>query len=134
MSTARKERESGPTQPGRNSLGIRGETFADVIDEIRRGFSYTSLVRFQQVSELPLETIAEAIQVPRRTLARRKAMRKRKPDESERLLRVAHVFERAVDLFEGDVAGAPLDAGAGPCARRFNAAARRADRGRSSRG
>jgi putative toxin-antitoxin system antitoxin component (TIGR02293 family) len=28
------------------------------------------------------------------------------PDESERLLRVSTVFEKAVELFEGDVAGA----------------------------
>ncbi len=39
-------------------------------------------------------------------MARRKAAGRLAPDESERLLRISTVFEKTVDLFEGDVAGA----------------------------
>jgi putative toxin-antitoxin system antitoxin component (TIGR02293 family) len=34
---------------------------------------------------------------------RRKASGRLQPDESERLLRISSVFERALELFEGDV-------------------------------
>ena len=47
--------------------------------------------------------IATIIGLPERTLARRRAAGKLAPDESERLLRIATVFEKAVNLFEGDV-------------------------------
>jgi putative toxin-antitoxin system antitoxin component (TIGR02293 family) len=47
--------------------------------------------------------IATVIGLPERTLARRKKAGCLSMGESERLLRVSTVFERAVELFEGDV-------------------------------
>jgi putative toxin-antitoxin system antitoxin component (TIGR02293 family) len=44
--------------------------------------------------------------IPERTLARRRLAGRFAADESERLLRISAVFEKAVELFEGDVAGA----------------------------
>jgi putative toxin-antitoxin system antitoxin component (TIGR02293 family) len=44
--------------------------------------------------------------LPPRTLARRKSSGRLSSDESEKLLRLSAVFEQAVDLFEGDRAGA----------------------------
>jgi putative toxin-antitoxin system antitoxin component (TIGR02293 family) len=44
--------------------------------------------------------------IPERTLARRKTAGKLAPDESERLLRIANLFEKCVELFEGDVTAA----------------------------
>jgi putative toxin-antitoxin system antitoxin component (TIGR02293 family) len=55
---------------------------------------------------LSLALLASVIGIPERTLARRKAAGKLKPDESERLLRVSNLFERCVELFEGDVTAA----------------------------
>jgi putative toxin-antitoxin system antitoxin component (TIGR02293 family) len=50
--------------------------------------------------------LASVIGIPERTLARRRAAGRLEPDESERLLRVAILFEKCVDLFEGDVKAA----------------------------
>lgn len=50
--------------------------------------------------------IASIIDLPPRTLARRKSSGRLSSDESEKLLRLSAVFEQAVDLFEGDRAGA----------------------------
>ena len=50
--------------------------------------------------------LASIIGIPERTLARRKAVGKLEPDESERLLRVSNLFEKSVELFEGDVTAA----------------------------
>ena len=42
------------------------------------------------------------VELPARTLARRKASGKLTKPESERLLRLSLVFEKTVNLFEGD--------------------------------
>lgn len=57
-------------------------------------------------SGLTLPRLATLIGIPERTLARRKASGKLTTEESERLLRIAGIFEDAVDLFEGDVPAA----------------------------
>jgi putative toxin-antitoxin system antitoxin component (TIGR02293 family) len=89
---------------------VRGATLGIAIDNIvqagkliKSGFPYAALARFHTVSHLPLDVIIHAVQIPRRTLARRKAAGRLSRDESERLLRLAGVFESAVKLFEGDV-------------------------------
>jgi putative toxin-antitoxin system antitoxin component (TIGR02293 family) len=41
-----------------------------------------------------------------RTLARRQSEGKLRPDESDRLFRASALFEKAIDLFEGDVTAA----------------------------
>ncbi|MGA8366795.1 MAG: antitoxin Xre/MbcA/ParS toxin-binding domain-containing protein, partial [Candidatus Acidiferrales bacterium] len=61
---------------------------------------------FSAVTGFSPSRIASVIEIPDRTLARRKAAGRLAPDESERLLRIATVFEKAVGLFEGDVSEA----------------------------
>ena len=55
---------------------------------------------------MPIAEIANVLEIPERTLARRKARGKLARDESERLLRLSTVFEKTVELFEGDVPAA----------------------------
>jgi putative toxin-antitoxin system antitoxin component (TIGR02293 family) len=57
-------------------------------------------------SGLALSLLASILGIPERTLARRKTAGKLAPDESERLLRVSNLFEKCVELFEGDVTAA----------------------------
>lgn len=71
-----------------------------------RGFSYRALEAFESASGIGLPAVAETIGIPERTLARRKSADRLGPEESERLLRLSSVFEKAVDLFEGDVPSA----------------------------
>ena len=70
------------------------------------GFSYHALATFESATGLELSTLAGLIGIPSRTLARRKAVGKLSPEESERLLRISRLFEKAVDLFEGDTSAA----------------------------
>lgn len=87
-------------------LGLKGEPAAKLIERINRGFPYGLVEAFRESSDLPMETIADLIGVPSRTLNRRKLEGRLRADESERLLRVARVVDKAVDLFEGDPAAA----------------------------
>lgn len=74
---------------------------------ISGGLTYQSLADFVKASQLPLGRVAELIAVPLSTLDRRKKSKKPlKPDESDRLYRLAQVFDKAVGLFEGDIAAA----------------------------
>src|SRR5690606_30350753 len=53
--------------------------------------------RLRHAANVPTETLARAVGVPMRTLARR---RRFKPDESEGILRVASAFQRTLDALE----------------------------------
>ena len=87
---------------GGRSLGLPVGSTAKVVQQVRMGFPYTALVHFQKTSGLPVGSIADLIRIPQRTLMRRKAKGRLSSEESERLLRLSGVFEKAVDLFEGD--------------------------------
>jgi len=88
------------------SLGLNASRTDQLIDHLRRGFAFKTLVSLSAVSGVSVPEIASIIGIPERTLARRKAAGKLAPDESERLLRISAVFEKAVHLFEGDVTSA----------------------------
>jgi putative toxin-antitoxin system antitoxin component (TIGR02293 family) len=98
-------------QPSRSrlhgtSLGLKASSSGELIRQLERGFSFKTLHALESRSGLALSRLASIIGIPERTLARRKASGKLMPEESERLLRIAAVFEDAVELFEGDVPAA----------------------------
>ena len=84
------------------SLGITTVSTGELISQVERGLSFKSLRCLETHSGLPLSIIASIIAIPERTLARRKTSGRLTSGESERLLRVSTVFEKAVELFEGD--------------------------------
>jgi putative toxin-antitoxin system antitoxin component (TIGR02293 family) len=88
------------------SLGITAANIGELILQVERGFSFKSLRRLESHSGLPASLIGSIIGIPERTLARRKTAGKLTSEESERLLRLSTVFEKAAELFEGDVTAA----------------------------
>lgn len=89
-----------------SSIGLPAGRTADLIRRIEQGLEFQSLRQFERSSGLPLAAIVEVIGIPERTLARRRASGRLSPEESERLWRLATVFEKATALFEGDNAAA----------------------------
>jgi putative toxin-antitoxin system antitoxin component (TIGR02293 family) len=55
---------------------------------------------------LPLERVLAVLGVSSRTLARRRRERRFSTDESDRVLRVARLFAKVLELYEGDRDGA----------------------------
>jgi putative toxin-antitoxin system antitoxin component (TIGR02293 family) len=88
------------------SLGFFVVSIPDLIREVTRGFPYDALTAFETNSGVSLPSLAEMIGIPERTLARRKSAGRLAPQESERLLRLSFLFDKSVELFEGDVASA----------------------------
>jgi putative toxin-antitoxin system antitoxin component (TIGR02293 family) len=83
-------------------LGLRSYEPLALDRQVRRGLGYSAFARFQRNTGLPASALAELIQIPIRTLTRRKSEGKFAPEESDRLVRAARVFGRAMELFEGD--------------------------------
>jgi putative toxin-antitoxin system antitoxin component (TIGR02293 family) len=88
------------------SLGLAVRNVPDLIQEVMRGLSYQALVALETNSGVSVPALAEVIGIPERTLARRRLAGRLAPEESERLLRLSSMFEKAVGLFEGDVPAA----------------------------
>lgn len=84
------------------SLGLRADDTVQVVSSIRAGFKFERLLAFHKTSGLSLERIAQVAGISKRTLTRRRTEGRLRSDESDRLFRLARIFDLAVDLFEGD--------------------------------
>jgi putative toxin-antitoxin system antitoxin component (TIGR02293 family) len=89
-------------------LGLDYFDLPSILKAIEKGFSWKTFERFVKNIGLPAERIADVMGIPRRTLARRKVEGRLKPDESDKLLRLARVFGSALDLFHGNREAAML--------------------------
>jgi len=83
-------------------LGLETFDARDLLSAVRRGFSYRTFERFRRNTALPVERVLALINMPRRTMTRRKRERRLHADESDRLLRASRMFGKALALFEGD--------------------------------
>ena len=89
-----------------SSIGIVAASTDQIVSKLERGFSFQSLRELESQSGISIAMIASVVGIPERTLARRRATERLTTQESERLLRIAILFEKTVELFEGDVAAA----------------------------
>ncbi|MDQ6678396.1 MAG: DUF2384 domain-containing protein [Acidobacteriota bacterium] len=96
----------GVEQQGGSSIGLRAKETADLIHQVEDGLSFEALETLAKLTRQSVAEIGAIIGVPERTLARRKIAGKLTPEESDRLVRVAMVFEKAMGLFEWDAAPA----------------------------
>lgn len=87
-------------------FGFRKYDALYLTSQVERGFTYAALERFLRNTELSQQALAQLVDIPERTLARRKAAGRLESAESDRLARVSRVFARAIELFEGNVEGA----------------------------
>jgi putative toxin-antitoxin system antitoxin component (TIGR02293 family) len=89
-------------------LGLRSFDTMRLVKRLEDGLSFSAFERLRDGLDLSAKDLAALIQISARTLARRKDEGRLRPDESDRLVRVARIFGRAIDLFEGDAAAARL--------------------------
>jgi putative toxin-antitoxin system antitoxin component (TIGR02293 family) len=101
----RRRRSDGRSARASSGAVMAGGT-AQTIRQIEQGFPFAAVTRLHNASGLAVGRIAELIRIPQRTLMRRRAQGRLRPDESERLLRISRIFAVAVDLFEDDVESA----------------------------
>lgn len=82
-------------------LGMRPPESLRLLRMVRTGLTFSALERFQEGLRFSPEQVARLLQIPARTLARRRQAGRLRPEESDRLLRVARVIARALELFNG---------------------------------
>ena len=80
---------------GPRVVGRKVHTLEDLARRLRKGLPYAALEAVMSSLDLPREVLAETLDVPPRTLARRKRERVLRPDESDRLYRLARILARA---------------------------------------
>ena len=96
---------SHPSQSGKR-LGLSAPTLVDLIRSVKAGLPFHSLETLADDFGLALPQFAVEIGVPSRTLARRKITGKLSPEESERVLRLAMLYDKTLALFGGNAADA----------------------------
>ncbi len=87
------------------SIGIDSENLTGLFSRIKQGLPVSSLTRLSKqlgVSEKRLLVVAN---IPQRTLTRRKKEGRFKPDESERVLRLARLYEHAMKVLKRKESG-----------------------------
>jgi putative toxin-antitoxin system antitoxin component (TIGR02293 family) len=88
------------------SLGLHSISTPKLIEQLEAGLSFETFENLEANSGLSVTLLATLIGIPDRTLSRRKSAGRLAPEESERLLRISNIFEKAVELFEGDAEAA----------------------------
>ena len=81
-------------------LGLDAVDVPALLKTVKRGFVYRTFERLQRNIALPFEQLIALVNIPRRTLTRRKREGRFRPDESDRLLRASRVFGKSLALFE----------------------------------
>ena len=87
-------------------LGLEAFDYPDLVQAVTKGLPYRTFERFCRNTSLSFERIADLIDIPRRTMTRRKREGRFLPDESDRLLRASRLLGKTLELFEGDMAAA----------------------------
>ena len=87
-------------------LGLEPVGTLALLDRVEAGLGYAAVERFRRHAGLSLRELAALVQIPPRTLARRREEGRLRPDESDRLVRASRVFGKALELFAGDAAAA----------------------------
>ncbi len=85
------------------SINFKTKNLNDMIKKIKEGLPAETVVTLSTSLDLPLKAIAQIADIAESTLARRrKKNTKLKADESDRIVRIARLRDRTVDVFEDD--------------------------------
>ena len=86
------------------TLGLKSMDVPTLIRAANAGLSWNSVKRFLGATGLNQQQLAKYLDIPERTFARRRETGSLDRRESEKLLRLAEIWEAGLDLFDGDEA------------------------------
>ena len=97
-----------PAHESARLLGIPASDASTLIRRVRQGFPFATVERLQQAFALSADELTALVQIPTRTMTRRKVSGRLKADESDRVLRAVRLMHRATVLFNSDPAAAKM--------------------------
>ncbi len=80
-------------------LGLKAQS---LVTAVREGLPFDVYERLRRMLGVSARELAEVLSIPERTLQRRRQAGRLTSEESDRLLRVAHLVELALVVFEND--------------------------------
>jgi len=87
-------------------LDVHSWNRQETAEAVSSGVPFGLLERFQNDSGLPWPAIGRVLRLPERTLARRRKAGRLASPESDRLVRLAQLYQQAVELWDGNAASA----------------------------
>jgi putative toxin-antitoxin system antitoxin component (TIGR02293 family) len=87
------------------SIGIKAKNIDDMIQKVKTGLPVKSFEKLGKKLGVSDNLLSQIVNIPRRTLTRRKQQGRLNAEESEKVLRIARLYDKALDVFE-DAAGA----------------------------
>ena len=105
LMAAVRKKQFVPKRTGKTKAEVMGlpSEGAELLVVLGNGLSYKVFGGVAERYAVDKVVLSRAIGIAPATLARRARARKFTPQESDRIYQVARVYQRAVDLFEGDV-------------------------------
>ena len=107
---ARFQRVLESTSVGPNShamlIGVDTRDSLQLLRSVEAGLPYGAFERLVANTSLSSDDALTLVSIPKRTLTRRRREGRFRQDESDRLVRAARIFGRALSLFDGNLAGA----------------------------
>lgn len=82
-----------------HSIDVKAENTDQLIAQLKKGLSTESFDRLKDRLNISDNVLSKIVQIPKRTLDRRRQTGRLKTDESERILRLAQVYDMAFDVF-----------------------------------
>ena len=82
------------------SIGLQAKNVDDMIIALKQGLPTVAFDKLRDQLGVSDNVLSKIVQIPKRTLNRRRQGGRLRTDESERLLRVARVYDKALDVFE----------------------------------
>jgi putative toxin-antitoxin system antitoxin component (TIGR02293 family) len=100
--------ESASVGPNTHAIliGVDTPDSLELFRSVESGLPYGAFERLVVNTALSTEDALALVGIPKRTLTRRRREGRFRRDESDRLVRAARLFGRALSLFDGDLEGA----------------------------
>ena len=80
------------------SAGLSFKDTGELIRELKHGFPMSAFENLQAAMDIPAKTLANVTNIASRTFTRRKKEGRLQTDESERLFRIASLYDRAIEV------------------------------------
>jgi putative toxin-antitoxin system antitoxin component (TIGR02293 family) len=82
------------------SIGIKSKNIDDLIIKVKKGLPVSSFEKLRKKLGVSDNFLSQIVNIPKRTLTRRKQQGKFNTDESEKVLRIARLYDQALEVFE----------------------------------